>query len=192
MNTLATVTSDPISRVYSFAEYEEIESVSELRHEFVEGTIRAMAGGIARHNELAGGLYAALRGPAMAAGCRAHVEARRLDIGGMPDQPLRRYYPDVMVVCSPDHDSLSDREPCFVAEVLSDSTAAIDQFEKRTAYTNLPSVLAYALVSQSERRVVLHRRNGDTFHIETYTAGQSFTLDCPATTVAVDDLYLGL
>ncbi len=182
----------PIPRVYSFEEYDEVESVSELRHEFVEGTIRAMAGGTARHNELAGALYAALRTPARAAGCRAHVEGRRLDIGGTPEQPRRRYYPDVMVVCSDDHDCLSDRTPCFVAEVLSESTALIDQVEKFTAYTNIPSVLAYALVSQSERRVVLHRRDGDGFRAETYTAGQSFALDCPATTVSVDDLYLGL
>lgn len=186
------MTSSPVSRLYSFDEYDEVESVSDLRHEFVEGLIRAMAGGTARHNELSGALYAALREPARAGGCRAHVEGRRLDIGGTAEQPLRRYYPDVMVVCSDDHDSTSDREPCFVAEVLSDSTAVIDQVEKYTAYTNLASLLAYALVSPSERRVVVHRRVGDRFTTETYTAGQPFTLDCPATTVTVDDLYLGL
>ncbi|HWL44732.1 MAG TPA: Uma2 family endonuclease [Ilumatobacter sp.] len=186
------MTNAPISRVYSFGEYDEIESTSELRHEFVDGIVRAMAGGTARHNELALALGASLRTPARAAGCRAHVEGRRLDIGGTAEAPTRRYYPDVMVVCSDDHDSLSDRTPCFVAEVLSDSTATIDQVEKFTAYTNIPSVLAYAVVSQSEHRVVVHRRVSSGFRAESYTAGQEFTLDCPPVTIAVDELYLGL
>ena len=179
-------------RSYSFVEYAEIEAGSELRHEFVEGYVRAMAGGTGRHNRLAGELFAAVRAAALADGCAPYVEGRRLDIGGTLDSPSRSYYPDVMVVCSPAIEAVAERSPCFVAEVLSESTAAIDQFEKRTAYTNLPSVLAYALVSQHEHRVTLHRRVDGTFRTEIYTEGQSFVLDCPSVTVEVDGLYAGL
>jgi len=181
-----------VHRVYSYEEFEEIERRSEVRHEYVNGYLRAMAGGSGRHNSIAGGLYAALRSAAIAGGCLAHVENRRFDIGGTTDAPFRTYYPDVMVACPGHPDAPGERGPCFVAEVLSDSTAAIDETEKFTAYTNVDSVRVYAIVSQHERRVTLHRRIGDEFVAEVYIAGTEFVLDCPSTTIAVDDLYAGL
>lgn len=186
------MTNAATPRWYSYAEYQEVELASEIRHEFVEGVIRAMAGGTARHSALALALGSALRQAAITTGCLAHVEGRRLDVGGTDASPRRSYYPDVMVVCDSPQYAPSDRSPCFVAEVLSDSTAAIDQVEKLNAYAGIESVLAYAIVSQLEHRVTVHRRDGDVFHAEVYTAGQSFTLDCPAVAIEVDDLYAGL
>lgn len=183
------MTSVASPRYYSYAEYEEVLAHSDIRHEYVEGVIRAMAGGTGRHNAIFGRLYAALLTPAASNGCEAYVADRRLDIGRSEGNPTRSYFPDVMVVCDPDLDAPGDRDPCFVAEVLSDSTAAVDQIEKHTAYTNVSSVLAYAIVSQHERRVVLHRRVGDVFHTEVHVAGESFTLECPPVTIAVDSLY---
>ncbi|HWL45742.1 MAG TPA: Uma2 family endonuclease [Ilumatobacter sp.] len=177
---------------HSFDDYERLLTASEFRLEYVDGYIRVMAGGTGRHNVISGNLYAATRAAGSAAGCTAYIEGRRLDIASSDNHVLRSYFPDVMVVCTPLLDAPADRSPCFVAEVLSDSTASVDNIEKLAAYTTLDSVLAYALVSQHERRVVLHRRYGDGFRAEVYSAGESFQLDCPLTTIAVDDLYSGL
>ena len=96
-----------------------------------------------------------------------------------------------MVVCQPRFDAPAERAPCLVAEVLSDSTASIDQIEKLASYAQVSSVLVYLVISQSERRVVVHRRDGDTFHAIVLTSGARLELDCPAIGFAVDELYVG-
>lgn len=55
------MTDSPLLRHYSYVEYEEIEQGSNVRHEFVEGYIRAMSGGTGRHNAIGFGLGTALR-----------------------------------------------------------------------------------------------------------------------------------
>lgn len=183
------VSQAPIQPVVPYFEYEAMQLATGFRLEYVDGYVRVMAGGSGRHDVIAQNLANATRTAAREAGCHTYIADRRLDLGGSLDVPRRSYYPDVMVVCGADLDAPGDRDPCFVAEVSSESTQAVDQLEKYTAYTNLSSVLAYAVVSQSERRVTLHRRVGGEFHTEHFGVGESFTLECPTVTIAVDDLY---
>ena len=122
------------------------------------------------------------------------VGGRRLDIvSEHRATPSRSYYPDVMVVCDPLLDGAAERSPCLVVEVLSDSTAAIDQVEKLAAYERILSIKTYLIVSRSERRVIAHRRagEGDAFRAEVYQGGSAISLPCPAFELAVDEIYAG-
>ncbi len=185
------VSDAAIHRLYSYDDYLGIERASSLRNEYVDGYIRAMAGGTGRHNRLAGRVYRLLADVAEGSGCAAYVEGRRLDLM-LDDVRPRSYYPDVMVVCDQDDDALSETAPCFVAEVLSDSTAAIDQIEKLAAYAKVPSILAYTIISQSERTVVLHRRLGAELRPEFYRDDDVISLDCPPVRLTVAELYTGI
>jgi Uma2 family endonuclease len=72
------------------------------------------------------------------------------------------YYPDVMVVCDrTDSDPYIKQKPCLLIEVLSPSTALLDRREKLFNYQKLESLQEYVLVSQSEVKVELYRRDND-------------------------------
>ncbi len=99
-----------------------------------------------------------------------------------------------MVVCGPTTRVAAETDPCLVVEILSESTAAIDQIEKLAAYAAVPSVLAYLIVSQTEKKIIVHRRVGEDLRPERYGPGESLRLDCPSTELSIDEIYddLGL
>ena len=97
------------------------EQVSDVKHEYLGGTVHAMAGASNRHNTITtnslGSLYGTLRGKP----CQPFNSDTKVRIE-FPDH-TRFYYPDTMVVCdsNTDTDHSQDR-PVVIIEVLSDST----------------------------------------------------------------------
>ena len=109
---------------YTTAEYFALEAQSEVRHEFFEGEIFAMAGASIAHNTIAGNFYIALRKSLHGKECRAQVQAVCLAV-----QENQHYaYPDVMVSCDPanQHESQQLHHPILIVEVLPPSTEAYD------------------------------------------------------------------
>ena len=53
------------------------------------------------------------------------------------------------------------QKPCLIVEVLSPSTAMLDRREKLFNYQKLESLQEYVLVSQSEIKVELYRKDQD-------------------------------
>src|ERR1043166_891653 len=69
------------------------------------------------------------------------------------------YYPDALVACDPSAAATYFRErPTVVFEVLSPETERIDQREKRFAYSLIPSLKVYVIVSQDKREIAVLRR----------------------------------
>ena len=142
----------------TYAEYLTAEAVSEVRHEFLNGEVWAMAGGTPEHAALAaaliGELAAALRGKP----CRVYTSDLRVRVlaTGLST------YADVSVVCGSvemapeDPDAITN--PVVVAEVLSDSTEAYDRGAKAAHYRRLASLQEYVLVSQAEPLIEVYRR----------------------------------
>jgi Uma2 family endonuclease len=132
---------------YTPAEYFALEAQSEVRHEFLEGEIFAMAGASIAHNTIAGNFYITLRQSLRGKKCRVQMEAVRLAV-----EENRHYtYPDVMVSCDPadQRESQQLHLPIFIVEVLSPSTEAYDRGLKFNQYKKLPSLRHYLLVSQT-------------------------------------------
>lgn len=139
----------------SVEEYLEFERNSPIKHEYVGGHLYAMVGVSRRHSRIAGNIFAALRAAARGGPCRVHQSDMKVPT---PDGPF--YYPDVVVACSPEPEEpdLED-EPCLIVEVISPPTESTDRREKLAAYKNLPSLEAYLIVSQDERKVERHFRD---------------------------------
>jgi hypothetical protein len=77
-------------------------------------------------------------------------------------------YPDVLVVCSPvDRKATVIKDPVVVFEVLCDSTAHIDHFEKLRGYTVAPSIRRYVLLGQDSIAATVYVRDGDRMVVET-------------------------
>jgi Uma2 family endonuclease len=162
------VTSAPHLRHLSVEEYLAGELGSEVKHEYLDGVVYAMAGGRNAHNLVAtnflGALHARLRGRT----CRPYNSDTKVRVQ-LPNGP-RFYYPDGSVICrpNPQTDSFQDR-PAVIAEVLSRKTRRIDEGEKKDAYLTMPSLSVYLLIEQEVAGVTVYRRVEEGFRREVYS-----------------------
>lgn len=133
------------------------EEISETKHEYLGGTVHAMAGATIRHNNIATNSLASLHGQLRGKPCQPYNSDTKVRIE-FPDH-TRFYYPDAMVVCqsNPDSDHFQN-QPVVIIEVLSDSTRRADLGEKRDAYLTIPSLKVLLFVEPDAPSVTLHRR----------------------------------
>lgn len=141
-------------------EYLEAEQRSEVRHEYLYGTIHAMAGGSRRHNEICFQIAKGLDRQISDGPCRTYLADVKVRIRAMAGDLF--YYPDVMVGCDPtdNHEYYLER-PAVLFEVTSHSTELTDRREKLLAYQTIASLDCYVIVSQEQRRVECFRRRDD-------------------------------
>jgi Uma2 family endonuclease len=142
----------------SVEEYFRFEERSPIKHEYVAGEVYAMSGATARHNIIAGNIFALLHSAEDDGPCRVFINDMRVEVAGD-----RYYYPDVAVVCTPIAElDVVVRGPCVVVEVTSPNTARIDRGEKLDAYRKIPALRAYLIVDHRRRRVERHWRESSS------------------------------
>lgn len=168
----------------SVEEYLTFEETAQIKHEFVDGFVFAMAGASEEHNLITGNIFALARAAVRTKACRAYVNDMKLKIED------NYYYPDVFVTCQADENGKDIKsQACLIVEVLSKSTSDIDRVEKLYQYRKLPSLKAYVMVSQDKRFVEIYRRQQDgSWRYETIEEG-SFNLPCLDLTLKLDDVY---
>ncbi len=160
---------------FTAADYLEGEKNSTIRHEFVDGEVYAMAGAGEAHNLIALNVAARLRSAVRGGPCRVFISDMKLHVAAWN----AFYYPDVMVVCNAaDAHTHYKESPSVIVEVLSDSTAGIDQREKLLAYRTLASLREYVLIAQDKRQIDVYRRQPDgTWSLESLGEGDLLQLD---------------
>ncbi|MBN1608450.1 MAG: Uma2 family endonuclease [Polyangiaceae bacterium] len=177
--------AQPVVPLYTYEEYLERLEASQIRLEFVDGLIYAMAGSSPEHNRIA--MRLTLRvGNQLVPPCEAYG----------PDQKIRTrgagYFPDLSIVCGEPQLATDDRNaftnPSVVFEVLSPSTAATDQTTKAERYRALPSLKEYVLVWQTEPRIQVHRWQPEGWAVADYAGGDTVVLSC-GVSLAVSELY---
>jgi len=145
-------------RQISHEDYINEELISDIRHEYYDGQVVAMAGAGEKHNIIAGNIFASLRQKSRGTPCRAFITDMKLYLASLN----RYYYPDIMLTCNPDDNQEYYKEqPCLLIEVLSPSTEGIDRREKLHAYQQIPSLQEYVLISQDKQTIELYRRTYD-------------------------------
>ncbi len=151
----------------SAADYLAGELVSNQKHEFVDGTVYAMAGAPARHNRIATNITIAIGSQLRGKPCEAFNSDMKIRI--RRGRGEKYYYPDMSVVCqpNPDKDMFHDR-PVVVVEVLSDSTRRADEYEKRETYFMIDSLKCYILIEQNRQLALVYRRGDTGFEREIY------------------------
>jgi len=133
-------------RRYTAEEYFALEEKGEIRHEFFEGEVFAMAGESIAHNIIAQNFVLALRPALRGKNYQVMMETVQLAVGAN-----RHYtYPDIVVSCDPQDRQESRRlhQPVLIVEVLSPSTEAYDRGLKFNQYKKLPSLRHHLLVSK--------------------------------------------
>ncbi len=141
-------------------DYLEAEQRSEIRHEYLYGTIHAMAGGSRRHNQICLTIASVLQRKIGKGPCQTYMNDVKVRVRTRLGEIF--YYPDVMVGCDPtDRNEFYLERPSILFEVTSPSTELTDRREKMTAYQSLASLDHYVIVSQEVRAVEWFRRVED-------------------------------
>lgn len=164
----------------------ENDRVDGIKYEYVNGMIYAMAGASRAHNLVAGNFFLSLGNHLKGSRCRAYQSDMKVGIRLQRENHF--YYPDVQVSCADEQDRYYNNSPCLIVEVLSDSTARVDRYEKLVAYRLLPTLQEYVLCSQSSPAVEIYRRRTE-WQAEYFVGGQTFQLESVGLEMAMDELY---
>jgi Uma2 family endonuclease len=176
------------SRTMTVEEYLEFEETSEVRHEFVDGAVHAMAGETLQHDDIVLNIVEAIRPIARAKHCRLHATNIQTRVRGS-----RYRYPDIVISCEQITNPRILQAPCFLLEVLSDSTGDVDHGAKLEEYTKLPSLEVYAIVAQQAKRVFLYKRGDDErWTFEVLNESGSIEIPCLQTALTLEQIYAGL
>ena len=170
-------------------EYLEMEEQSDIKHEYIDGYIYAMAGALDSHVTIALNLATLLRNHVRGSGCRVYIADMKARIESLN----RFYYPDVMVTCDQrDQETPAyKRFPTLIVEVLSGSTEAFDRGDKFADYQLLESLEEYVLINTKRQRVECFRRNHQGLWVlQSYTAKKtSFRLNSIDFEATIKELY---
>ncbi|WP_149242032.1 Uma2 family endonuclease [Dyadobacter sp. 32] len=141
---------------YTFEEYLKMEEQGEIRHEYYDGEIFAMAGTTMNHNRIVGRIRSFLEGIFLPKGCDVFAENVKVEA----IQNFYYPYPDVILTCAPEDISGTYivRHPSILVEVLSKSSAGYDRDFKLRRYKGIASLQYYVLVSQNDCYVELYTR----------------------------------
>ncbi|RIK37741.1 MAG: Uma2 family endonuclease [Chloroflexi bacterium] len=170
----------------TFEEYLAIEASSDVRHEFVAGTLYAMACASRRHARIAWNIAAALTPSARDYGCDVLISDMLVRVG-----ESIAYYPDVSVVCDPDdaNERYAER-PCLIVEITSPSSEERDQREKLIGYRGIASLQTYLVVFQHESRVIHYQRTSTGSWTRLDLIGEGIIqLSCPPMELSLNDIY---
>jgi Uma2 family endonuclease len=139
-------------RRLSVDEYLAIERDSEVKHEYFDGELFAMAGATEQHNLIVASLIREIGNQLKSRRCRVYPSDMRV----VCPTGLRTY-PDVSVVCGEPRFEGERREtllnPLSIIEVLSPSTEAYDRGRKFRHYQTIESLSEYVLVAQDRPQV---------------------------------------
>ncbi len=144
--------------VITVKDYLAGEPLADIRHEYIEGDVYAMAGAGDAHVKVTLNAAFLLKNQLRGSGCSTYVSDMKVRIG--KDEAF--FYPDVMVTCDPD-DQLPEQNtiknaPKLIIEVLSPSTERKDRGKKFILYRTLASLEEYVLIDPREYYVELYRR----------------------------------
>ena len=169
------------------AEYLASEPNSEVRREYIDGRIYAMAGRSSNHNILALNMASEFRNHLKGTPCVTFMSDIKVPLKIAAGTSY--VYPDVLVDCSKiEGKSYFSNAPSIIVEVLSKSTRKQDLTIKLLRYINLPSLQEYVLIEQDIVQVqVLRKRTG--WRDEFYFLGDTITFESIGLTLTVEDIY---
>jgi Uma2 family endonuclease len=158
-------------------EYLDIERISPIKHEYLQGQIVAMAGASKAHVIITGNFSALLVNHLRGSGCLSYASDMKVRL---PELNIF-YYPDLVVTCDP-RDNRSDQDfilyPTLIVEVLSDSTEAFDRGDKFADYKTIPTLTESLLIHQSQMLVERFQRRSENLWVpQIYRDGDIVEID---------------
>ncbi|MDD2725019.1 MAG: Uma2 family endonuclease [Methylovulum sp.] len=163
-------------------EYLRTEVEREIKHEYIDGYIYAMAGVKKNHQRITVNLSSAFRIFLHGKPCEPFASDVKVKVGS------KFFYPDVMVVCEDNNQDYYTETPVIIVEVLSKSTRRLDETIKKLAYQNIPSLQEYVLIEQDFVDVEVCRRS-QAWVSSHYFLGDSVLFEAIGLEMTVADIY---
>ena len=136
--------------------YLEDEKMRDIKHEYFDGEIFAMAGASISHQRIISNLVINMGTHLKHTAC----EVFSSDIKVRADSGKKYFYPDALVVCqNDDKDPYYTESPRIIVEVLSNSTRKFDKNLKRHIYQAIPTLEEYVLIEQDRVEIEISRRS---------------------------------
>ncbi|TYQ24121.1 Uma2 family endonuclease [Pseudanabaena sp. UWO311] len=186
----------PDRLIMTYEEYLAWESTQEMRHEFWDGEVIAIAGGTRDHNRVSVNFLKVLDNALADLSCEVYIAGVKVQI-----QPKRKYfYPDVVVTCDERdrNDALVVAYPCLIIEVLSPSTEAFESLSetlrergfKFSQYRKFETLQEYVLVQVDQPIVEVFQRNDQRQWVFfEYGLSDHLFLKSVNLEIAISDLY---
>ncbi len=163
--------------------YLQSELFSEIKREYIDGAVYAMAGASKNHQRITGNVSRKFGNHLENMPCEPFSSDVKVKVGS------KFFYPDVMVVCKDDGGNAYYTEnPVIIVEVLSKSTRRMDETAKKFAYQTLTTLQEYVLIEQDFVDVEVCRRS-EGWISRHYFMGDSVTFDSVGLTLSVADIY---
>jgi len=174
-------------RNISETEYLELEEHSNIKHEYINGEMWAMAGASRNHNILTGNVWSAFIRHLEGTRCIPFSADMKVKIENKNDSKF--FYPDVVVACDDeDGNDYFTNKPRIIVEVLSKGTQQIDKSFKFNAYKTITTLQEYILISQDSAELMVCRRN-NSWAAEFFFLGDNVTFESIGLTIAVETIY---
>jgi Uma2 family endonuclease len=155
--------TEEASKFISESDYLINEATAEIKSQYDNGVVTAMAGAQTEHNYIVANMIRLLGNCAVEKDCVVFPSDMVLDL-----PKCKRYvYPDVMMVCGKRIIKRKEKNgldalynPTLIVEVSSPSTEQDDQIKKRDCYFELKSLKQYVLIDSQKKSVWVYTRNG--------------------------------
>ena len=172
------------SQFITEAEYLESELTAEVKHEYINGGIYAMAGASENHDYISGNIYRKFGNHLENSACRPFTSGVKVKTAKGNFR-----YPDCMVVCEEDEeDSYYKTKPVILVEVLSRSTRKTDEKDKLLEYINIPSLKEYVLIEQDFVDITVYRKS-DSWRSIHYFLEEQIYFESIDLTLSVEEIY---
>jgi Uma2 family endonuclease len=171
-------------------EYIEMEIASDVKHEYFDGEVFAMAGATASHNRVAMSLSARLTMQLEATPCEPFGSDQRVKV----EATGIRTYPDLSIACEPRFENEKELDllnPRVIFEVLSPGTAAYDRGEKFRHYRQIPSLQEYILIETERAHIeqFIRQENGGWLMLEYDGLDKTLQLSSVPCTLELREVY---
>lgn len=179
--------------ILTVEEYLKIERESNVKYQYHDGYIYAMADGTINHSRISINIAGEIRDSLKKnkSGC----EILNSDVKLYLSKRNKYLYPDNMVVCGDIIESKdlanSVTNPTLIIEVLSKSNAGYDQGEKFVFYKEIESLEEYIMIDQEEVQVHIYTRKSPELWkiISIEGMDKMLTISSLDIDVALSDIY---
>lgn len=162
----------------------------ELKHEYIDGQIYAMAGAQVAHVRVCGNLHAEFRNHLRGSPCASYAS----DLMVRVEAANCGFYPDVLVTCEKfANDDLFSYVPQLIVEVLSPSTERYDKTGKFSYYQQLDSLEEFVLVDTQFNTLMVYRKiRPEEWLVRNYRRDQSVEFESIGLSLPLEVIFEGI
>lgn len=174
----------------SVEEYFQLEENNhEIRYEYIDGHVYAMAGGTADHDTVKSNIQSLLWNFLRHSNCRVYSSDMKVYIS-----ETRYFHPDVIVTCDPrDRGRIQAiQSPRLVVEVLSPSTELTDRTLKLKNYRAHPTIEEYVLADSQSVKIEIYRKKGELWIYDAFENDDEIILHSLECRLSLVDIYAGV